>query len=213
MDWKIPITFIIIGAVISFGILPFFSTDFSDSLINVFSSTKGLIREIVPRHQDFKENVVLSLSTEDIDNLKICQPTDIYIELEDECEILIGSNKLKVKQNLVLSNFTGKIEFSNFSISGDAMKLSSKNFEWGGKSKIQIDDADFSKLTIAQLEISELSVVNGTMDIESPQKIEAEVENEIKMYGFKGRLIYRNGRATLEGNCTKIQTKGFSIGE
>lgn len=213
MDWKIPATIVIIVAIISLGVLPFFSTDFSDSLASGFFSVKKFFKDLIPRTYEFEENVILSLSTAELDKLKIGLPTEIDLDLTENYELTVDSKHLTVKKNLVLSNFTGTVIFTNFSISGSAMKISIENFELEGKSKIQTTDSNFDKLRIANLQLAELTVNKGTMSIESPQKIEAEVEDTINLYGFKGTLTYENDIAVLEGSCTKIQTKGFTLGK
>ncbi len=213
MDWKVPATIVIIIAIISLGVLPFFSTGFSDSLASGFFSAKKFFKDIIPKTYEFEENVILSLSTAELGKLKIGIPTEIDMDLTDTYELTMDSDNVKVKENLVLSNFTGSVDFSNFSISGSALKISVENFEIERKSKIRTTDRNFNKLRITNLQLAELTVNKGRMIIKSPQKIEAEIENTITLYEFKGALTYENDTAVLEGSCAKIQTKGFTIGE
>lgn len=211
MDWKIPATIIILVAVVSLGVLPFFSTDFSSSLTGVFSSVRDFFDNVFHRETEFEENVILSLSTTELNELKIGLPTEIYLDLNGDYNLDVDNKDLSVKQNLFLNNFTGTLNFVNFSVFGTVFGISAADFELIGKSKVQITNKNFKELKIFGLQIGELTINKGKIKTESPQKIEAEVEDRIKLYGFKGSLAYKNGVVTFDGSCTKVQTRGFTL--
>lgn len=218
MDWKIPATIIILIAVVSLGVLPFFSTDFSNSLTGVFSSVRDFFDNmdffdnIFHRETEFKENVVLSLSTTKLNELKIGIPTEIYLDLNGNYNLNVDNKNLTVKQNMFLNNFTGTLNFVNFSIAGSVSGISASNFDLYGKSKVWTNNENFEELKISNLQFVELTINKGKIKTESPQKIEAEIEDKIKLYGFKGSMTYKNNTVEFYGSCTKVQTKGFTLG-
>ncbi len=213
MDWKIPATIVILVVVVSLGVLPFFSTNFSDSLTGFFSPIKDFFSNIFHREIESGGKVVLYLSTNELGNLKIGIPTNVYFKLNDNYNLIMDDKNLVVKQNLLLKNFTGTINFKNFSISGKVTGISSENFDLEGSSKIQTDNKKFEELTISNLQIAELTINKGKINTEKPRKIEAEIDDTSKLYGFIGTLTYKNNTALFEGNCTKFQMEGLSLGE
>lgn len=212
MDWKIPATLVILIVVVSLGILPFFSTNFSNSLTGFFSPIKDFFTNIFHKEAEFKGDVVLSLSTSELDELKIGIPAEIYLKLNEDYSLTVGGKNLTVKQNLLLKNFTGTINFKNFSISGKVLRISSENFDLEGD-KIQTNNKNFEELVISNLQIAELTIFKGKIKTEKPRKIEAEIDDVSKLYGFVGTLNYKNSTGIFKGNCTKVQMKGFSLGE
>ena len=211
MDWKIPATIIILVVVISLGVLPFFSTGFSNSVTGFFSPVKDFFSNLFHKEADFGGSVVLSFSTTELSELKIGVPTEVYLKLNGDYGLNIDDKSLVVKQDLLLKNFTGTINFKNFSISGNVMGFSAENFELEGLSKVQTKNKNFEELTISNLQIAELTISKGHIKTEKPRKIEAEIDDTGKLYEFIGTLKYKDNQALFEGNCTKIQMEGFSL--
>ena len=212
MDWKIPATILILIVLVSLGVLPFFSPNFSASLTDMYSSVKEFINKISNKETNFNGNIVLSLSTKELNELKIGFKTKLYLKLKGDYCLNVDNKNLSVKGDLFLNNFTGVINFKNFSISGTALEISAENFKLYGKSKIQANNKNFEKLTISNLKIAELTITKGKIKTTEPRKIEAEIDDLSKVYGFSGTLNYQNNTAVFEGNCTKIQMKEFTFG-
>ena len=213
MDWKLPATIIILIAIVSLGLLPSFSSTFSNSLTKFYSPIKDFLDRILHRQTEFNGGVVLSLSTNELSKLKIGIPAEIFFKLDENYDLKVDGKILKVTKSLTLKNFTGTIDFRNFTISGKVVGISSENFNLEGTSNIQINNKNFDELRISNLKIAELTITRGKIKTEKPRKIEAEIDDRAKLYGFSGTLTYKNNVLLYEGNCKKVQMKGFSLGE
>jgi len=213
MDWKIPATIIILALVVSAGIIPFFSPEFSNILEKILDSFKKLSGlKLFEKEEIFNGSIEFSLSTREFDNLKIASG-NIKVDTDGNYTVKIDGKKLILKEGFEIHNFTGLVEFKNFLISGECSKISTKNFEIEGKSKIVALEKNFKTLTIENLKIGELDVDGGNITIKSPQKISAELSEKIRLYKFKGSLIFEKDIITLSGNCTKTESRGFNFGD
>jgi len=216
MDWKVPITIVILAFIVSLGMLPFFSSEFSGTIGDILSSFKNLFGNlpiIFEKEKKFNGSIEFSLSTENFNNLlKINIPSNIQINVDEEYNLKIDEKKIILRDDFNIYNFTGAVSFKDFLISGECLKISTKNFEMEGKSKIVILEKNFKAMKIENLKIGELILDSGKIRIENPQKINAELNNKIRLYGFTGNLIFKNNTVTLEGNCTRIESENFSFG-
>jgi uncharacterized protein YxjI len=216
MDWKIPATIVILTFIVSLGLIPFFSPEFSTSIGGILDSFKNLLGNLpslFEKEKKFNGSIKFSLSTKEFDNLKIGIPANIHVDVEKEYKLKVDKKNLILKEDFDIYNFTGLVALKDFLISGECFKISTKNFEIEGKSKVMMLEKNFESLLIKNLKIGELTLDNGNISIESPQKISAELDNKIKLHEFQGDLMFENSTITLEGNCSKIETEGFSFGE
>ncbi len=213
MDWKIPTTIVILTAVVSLGFIPFFSPEFSDSIGGVFDNVENIFNKIFQKEQDLTGDITFSLSTENLDKLKIGTPTEMKVDIKDVYSFDIDEREITVKDDITFTNFTGLIVFENFLISGDISDISTESFEMKGGAKISAYDKNFTSLSVSNLKIGELTVTSGKINTKSPQKINANINDTLKLYGFQGNLTYKKDTIKLEGNCTKIESKGFTLGD
>ncbi|HIE41250.1 MAG TPA: hypothetical protein EYP80_01150 [Candidatus Aenigmarchaeota archaeon] len=213
MDWKIPLTIIILTVVVSLGIIPFFSPQFSNSLEGILDNVGNIFENLFKKDIKFDGEINFSLSTKELDKIKIGTPTKMEIKTNEQYELKLDKKNIIVKEDINFNNFTGLITFKNFSILGKVSKISTPNFEIEGSSEIGTSNQNFKTLYIENLKIGELTLANGNLDTESPQKMSANINDTIVLYGFQGSLEYKDKTITIKGNCTKIETKSFILGE
>jgi len=212
MDWKIPATIIILTVVISLGLIPFFSPEFSSSVGGLFDGVEGMFKKIFEKEHEFTGEIVFTLSTRNLSKIKIGTPTKMKIEVKKPYTFAIDDREFTVKDPITFTNFTGIIDFENFFFSGNVLGISTKSFEMKGGAKVSSFENDFSNLSVENIKLGELTLTNGEINTESPQKLNAKINETIKIYGFNGILIYKNRIITFVGNCTKLETKSFSLG-
>ncbi|RLJ00795.1 MAG: hypothetical protein DRP06_01165 [Candidatus Aenigmatarchaeota archaeon] len=212
VDWKVPITILILVLIVSLGIFPFFSSDFASSLTDVLSPVNELFNRLFDRNQEFQENILLSFSTKELNNLQVGAPSDLSMKFYGAYKLKVDGKDLTVDGELLLKNFTGSISFTNSLISGSITGLSSGNFKLEGNSKVQLYDMNMDELRVAHLKIGELTVNSGEMKVTYPQNLEVKLDLGSKIYGFQGDMIYSNNEMIFNGKCSNVHMDSFTLG-
>lgn len=213
MDWKIPVTIIILILIISLGLLPFVSPEFSDSLGGVLSPISNFFEKLFKGETQYEGNgIKMTLMTTDFSEIKVGTPTNINFALNGDFQLKVDNYELTVRNLLFLENFTGEINFDTFTISGRVARISSENFDFNGLFDIDSSSTNFKEISLEGIKISEIIVNQGTLIVESPQKLNMEIEDTLIIYGFNGKLNYGNSTANFDGTCAKIQTGAFTLG-
>ncbi|MCK4730599.1 MAG: hypothetical protein KAT28_04725 [Candidatus Aenigmarchaeota archaeon] len=212
VDWKVPITILILVLIVSLGIFPFFSSDFASSLTNVLSPVNELFNKLFDRNQEFQENILLSFSTRELNDLQVGVPSDINMKFYGAYKLKVDDKDLTVDGELLLKNFTGSILFTNSLISGSVTGLSSGTFKLDGNSKVQLYDMNIDELRVAHLKIGELTVNEGDMTVTYPQNLEVKLDVGSRIYGFQGDMVYGSNLMTFSGKCSTVHMDSFNLG-
>ncbi len=212
VDWKVPITILILVLIVSLGIFPFFSSDFASSLTNILSPVNEVFNKLFDRNQEFQENILLSFSTGELKDLKVGVPSDVNMKFHGAYKLKVDDKDLTVDDELLLKNFTGSISFTNSLISGSVAGLSSGNFKLDGNSRVQLYDMNIDELRVSNLKIGELTINEGEMTVTYPQNLEVKIDLGSKIYGFQGDMVYGSNTMTFSGKCSKVNMKSFNLG-
>ena len=212
VDWKVPITILLLVLIVSLGIFPFFSPDFASSLTNVLSPINEVFNNLFNRNQEFQENIILSFSTKELNDLKVGVPSDVSMKFYGAYKLKVDDKDLTVDGELLLKNFTGSISFTDSLISGSVSGLSSGNFKLDGNSKVQLEDMNIDELRVSHLKIGELTINEGEMTVTYPQNLEVKLDLDSKIYDFQGDMVYSNNVMTFNGKCSKVHMTSFNLG-
>jgi hypothetical protein len=65
-------------------------------------------------------------------------------------------------------------------------------------------------MSIKNLKIGELTLTNGKLSTEKPQKISWDItNNSVKLYGIEGDLTYDKNIIIFKGTCNKIEANNI----
>jgi len=213
MDWKLPATAIILLIIVSMGSLPFFMPKYREPLTNIFDSIEKILNRVFSKETPFEGNINFYLEVDNFSEINFGNPVDIFVENKDNYIFKVDGHEITIKKNFEISNFTGIINFKDCVISGSAFKLESDDFRISNSLKLTtVNTTQCSKMVVDNIKIAELSFNSGYIEIEKPQKIEAEINNSIILSGVQGSIRFENNSLKFNGICTKIKSNGFEIG-